>query len=238
MNRRALVISAALTLLGSAVLVAYVRKLERSVRGGPTTAVLVLLEDTSPGTALTRQRLGARELPQSYLESRHVEARAIDQVVGLSLAVEAKANETLLWTDLASMRRPERQLSKLVPEGMRAFTLAASASPTQLLTPGDRVDVLLVPESGTATATRASAMLAAQNVLVLAIGDDLGHPAARTERGTTRAGHATLSVTVAQSKALAEAERRGSLRLVLRNPDDITISDEIASPSPGQEARE
>jgi Flp pilus assembly protein CpaB len=231
MDKKALLISAVATLAGMGLLRLYMQRFEDEVRGGPSTRVLMLLKDAPAGSALSRDMLGVRELPQAYLESRHVPARDLDQVIDGRLGVAGRANEALLITDLASMRQPLRQLSGLVPDGMRAFTLSqASGALEALLAPGDRVDVLLVPGGQVRSDDeRLSTTLVAQNLLVLAVGEDLGGPEAAKSGRRTHSGSVTLSVTLQQSKDLAQAEAQGSLRLVLRNPDDISVSNEPGS---------
>jgi pilus assembly protein CpaB len=230
MDRRALLISAIATLAGVGLLRLYIHRFEQEATGGPRTSVLVLLEDAPAGTTLGRPLLGVRELPQAYLESRHIGARDIDQVQGAVLGVAGHANETLLWTDLSSMREPPRKLSSLVPEGMRAFALSLrDGAFDSLLAPGDRVDVVL--SSNRQTEPGAAVETVAQNLLVLAVGDDLGGQELRRGRAAGRSNRVTLSVTPAQGARLAEAEHRGSLQLFVRNPEDVALTSEVPTPS-------
>jgi pilus assembly protein CpaB len=153
-------------------------------------------------------------------------ANEIDQVLDARLGVAVRANETLLWSDLASMRERERQLSNLVPEGMRAFTLAPrNGAFDALLAPGDRVDVLLARNSGVGEREDNGAQLVAQNLLVLAVGDDTGRAGGRRAARSDRAGQLTVSVTPADAARLAQVEQQGSLRAVLRNPEDLTLTE-------------
>jgi pilus assembly protein CpaB len=212
MDRRALLISIIATAAGIALLRVYLQRVEQEALGGPTQPVLVLLGDLPAGTALERDQLATRELPQAYLESRHVPARQLNEVIGLRLALPVRAREALLWTDLASLRPSPRSLASLVPAGMRALSLNARASALDsLLAPGDRVDVLLAQDSAATTV--------AEDLLVLAIGGSLGDgPEARG-----RSGDVTLSASPEQSRVLVAAEQRGPLRLVLRHPDDVSV---------------
>jgi pilus assembly protein CpaB len=232
MDRTALLTSALATLVGIALLRVYMHRFELEATGGPVTQVLVLSKDAPAGTGINRALLGSRGLPQAYLESRHVKATEIDQVLDAKLGVAGRADEALLWSDLASMREPARQLSSLVPEGMRGFTLETRGGASDaLLAPGDRVDVLLTANRIADEQPDSGSVLVAQNVLVLAVGDDLGGTERRRE---PRAGHAsqvTLSVTPADGMRLAHAERRGPLRLVVRNADDLTVTD-VTGPRP------
>jgi Flp pilus assembly protein CpaB len=144
-------------------------RLEARITGGAMARVLVLTSDLPAGAAITREAVTSRELPQLFRESRHIAASEIEQIVGVQLAVPGRANETLQWTDLASMRPKLRQLSSLIPHGMRAMTVQAPGlAPDALLTPGDRVDVF--------RAGAASSALVLQDVVVLAVGDDIGAP--------------------------------------------------------------
>jgi len=225
MKPRAWVVSVVAALAGMALLRVYMHRHEQEVAGGPSTPVLVLTRDVAGAAALARDMLGTRELPQAYLESRHVRARDLDQVLGAALGVPGRAGEALLWTDLATMRERARPVSALVPEGMRAVTLArAAVGMDELLAPGDRVDVLLSRERTTADPAL-NATVVGENLLVLAVGADVGAAAAGTptSRQARRNGAVTVSVTLEQSLRLAAAERAGSLRLVLRNPDDLAV---------------
>jgi Flp pilus assembly protein CpaB len=193
-------------------------RLEARITGGAVARVLVLTSDLPAGTAITREVVTPRELPQLFRESRHIAASEIEQIVGLQLAVAGRANETLQWTDLASMRPKLRQLSSLIPHGMRAMTLQAPGlAPDALLTPGDRVDVF--------RASGASSEVVLQDVVVLAIGDDIGGASAAARRAKTSNGRSsiTVSVTLEQSRALAQAELLGPLRFVMRNPEDVAL---------------
>jgi len=217
MDRKALLVAVIATAAGIALLRLYMHRFEQQASGGPTQPVLVLLGDAAAGTVLDRDALGTRELPQAYLESRHIPARQLNEVSGLRLALAVRAHETLLWTDLASMRPAPRTLASLVPPGMRALSLALRTGAFDaLLAPGDRVDVLLAPERS----ADAAASTVAENLLVLAVGDQLGRSG---QSAQARNGDVTLSVSPEQGRTLAAAERRGSLRLVLRHPDDIAL---------------
>ena len=226
MDRRALIIAVIATAAGIALLRVYLHRFEQQASGGPKQPVLVLLADLAAGTALERDALATRELPQAYLDSRHIPAAQLNDVVGLRLALPVRAHEALLWTDLASLRPAPRTLASLIAPGMRAFNLAPRAGGLDaLLAPGDRVDVLLAPQQSTDPASTV-----AENLLVLAVGDRLGRNAGSARGGR---GDVTLGVSPEQGRALAAAERRGGLRLVLRHPDDIGLASSAPSPEWG-----
>ena len=225
-HKRALVISVVSAVAGVALLRLYMHRFEEEASGGPRTRVLVFARDTEGGTKLDREALGVRALPEAYLESRHIPASALDDIVGTRLAVPGRAHEALLWTDLASMRRPDRRLSSLVPEGMRAIRVDLRAGAfDELLRPGDRVDVLLTRDGANGGAPTTVPWI--ENLLVLAVGDDTGATEDANERSGV--GRVTLSATPEQSRLLAQGEHEGDLRLVLRNPEDALLTNNAGS---------
>lgn len=214
MQRRALIVSVSAALATAVLFRLYLERLQDEVAGGPPTDVLVLTRDLAVGDTLDADALAARPLPQAYMESRHVPLSARGDVLGQRLSTSARAGEALLWTDLASMSSRTRQLSTLVPEGMRAVALSLGAGRfDELLRPGDRVDVLCTTGS-----ERPSTELLLQNILVLAVGLDMGSASPSSAR---RSGMVTVGVRIDEAQRLSDAETRGSLRLALRNPDDI-----------------
>lgn len=219
MPSKLLLISLACGLVAFVALRLHIDRLEARVTGGAMTRVLMLTSDLGAGARVTREVVASRELPEAYRESRHIPASKLEQVLGAQLAVGARANETLLWSDLTSVRPEARKLSSLIPPGLRAMTLQARGNGFDaLLTPGDRIDVL---RPGAAAGTE----VVMQDVVVLAVGYDLGGPQMNGPQGRpeTRDSTVTVSVTLEQSRVLAQAELMGGLRLVMRNPDDIAL---------------
>jgi pilus assembly protein CpaB len=222
MDRKLLLVATLAASIGFGLVRLYLARFEREATGGPRTKVLVVTKDCPAGTAISRELLARRELPQAYLESRHIAARELEEIVGARLALPVRAGEALLYTDLKSVREPPRQLSELIAEGKRAFTLSArGADFDALLRAGDRVDIVLAQASGGG--------FVVQNVLVLAVGDELEPDRRASSSHAARADHVTLSVTPGESIRLAEAERSGPLRLIVRNPDDLGSSDQVAA---------
>jgi pilus assembly protein CpaB len=172
--------------------------------------------------------IGIRNLPSSYIEERHIQAADAQRIIGVRVSMGVKANESLLWTDLATTAQQRRDLSGLVRNGMRAVTVRADLTSNfgGLLRPGDRVDALLTTTRGDTRENVTIPLL--QNVLVLAVGADTGAqelPGRREER--QRFNEVTVSTTVEQAQILTFAQQAGTLTLILRNPDDIAILEEL-----------
>ncbi|MGD8858906.1 MAG: Flp pilus assembly protein CpaB [Myxococcales bacterium] len=218
MDRKALLIACAATVVGTLLMRHHLARAERELSGGPATDVLVLSRDAEAGERVNRDMLTTRPVPERYLESRHIPAHELPQVLDARLGIDGRLGEALLWTDLEVLRERGRQLAELVPEGMRAFSVRSSRL-SDLLRPGDRVDVLASDGDG---ARRARTV--AQNLLVLAVGRNLGDGRASGDRGR----RVTLAVSLEQGQLLADAERGSDFHLVLRNPDDVSLAGESA----------
>lgn len=226
MNRRATVVAAAFALLGASALHLYLSRYEREVAGGAPTAVVIATRDVALGDVITRTTLDVRELPERYVEERHIQLADLERVLGARATSAVASGSALLWSDL-DVTQEGRTLSGLVRSGMRAFTLPErDVSFDGLLRPGDRVDVLFTPAS---LATGTVTLL--QSVLVLTVGRDLGGDAPRERGEEAQLGRVTISVTMEQAQLLAHSERRGALRLALRNPQDLVLAEGVAATS-------
>ena len=228
MKKNPLIISVTAALLGMGVFQLYVGRLKGEISGGPRTAVLIAAADIAAGSVIEREMLGVRELPRAYLEQRHIKETEADRVIGAHAGTAVKADESLLWTDVAVFQSERGTLSGLVQEGMRAITISAGSSDLSgLIRPGDRVDVLFTRSEGRSGGGRFTSTLL-QNLLVLAVGADIGD----SDQGIKRyrywsRGSVTLSATIDQAQLLTQAEHQGRLKLALRNPDDIVQSTEL-----------
>lgn len=226
---------AAVTSLGLGHL--YLQKLEREVSGGAKVAVLVAAADVPAGATLSEERLAVRDIPQAYVEARQVKASELKKVVGTRVSAGLRANETLLWSDLARFSDRARVLSGLVQPGSRAIALDGRTLDFQgLLRPGDRVDVLLTTGESGASAT----VTLLQNLLVLSVGSNIARIGEENPKGSLRGSGVALSASPEQAQTLTQAQERGRLTLVLRNADDITVIDGLpgAGALPASKERE
>ena len=219
-----LLVSVGVAVIGGVLLAIYIKQFQRSASGGAPVLLLAVRKDVPAGTPLQDDMLIAHLVPESYVESRQVQASEKPRVIGVRAAIDLTANQTLSWTDLASTRRERSSLSARIPPGMRAMSIEQSARKAfgELLRPGDRVDVLLTRvKPGSEGRTVTIPLL--QNILVLAVGNDLGATYAEVTGG--RHDFVTLLLTVDQASLLAHAKQDGRLALTLRNESDIEISD-------------
>lgn len=220
-NKRAIGLCAVSFIISIVLMQMYLRRLEEEISGGPSISVVVAARDILPGTAIDRSMVAVRDLPQAYVQQRHVRAADVEMVLGVNISSEVRVNESLMWTDLSISQNKRRSLSALVQEGMRAISISVEGSAfAGLIRPGDRVDLLFTTHQKLDNASAQSTSTLLQNLLVLAIGNDLG---GLEDSLQTSNGKVTLSVTVEQGQLLTQAEHQGTLKLVLRNPNDIVL---------------
>lgn len=202
----------------------YKRSFEERVSGGQAIPVLVAATTIALGDVLTEDMLAVREIPESYIDARHIRASEVDKALGIRTTMGLRGQEAILWTDLAVASEERRVLSSLVKQGMRAITvrIKQGTSLGGMLRPGDRIDLLL-------RATRdegAIVMPLLQNVLVLAVGNDMGSQKASADSildMVMSGSDLTLSVTTEQAQVLTLADGEGTLSASLRNPNDIVV---------------
>jgi pilus assembly protein CpaB len=237
MNRTLLLLSVGLLLGGLFVFRVYQDEFRAQETGGPMVEVLAAGQDIELGQPVRQEWLTTKEIPQSYVEDRHLPPSAGRDLVGLPLAQTVRAGEAILRTDLSTISDARRTLSGSIPPGMRAVTIMARPTSTfgGLLRPGDRVDVTLAVGARDFPETWRQVVVL-ENVLVLAVGQEIevreafDFSIAGTERGESRevrfgrANTITLQVTIEQAAVLTLARQRGILSLLLRNPNDITVA--------------
>jgi pilus assembly protein CpaB len=219
-DRKALFIALGLAVTGAVCLFVYMQRFEAETSGGPKVPVLIATRDIPIGVTMQRGMLGVRQLPQAYIEQRHILLADMETVVGARMSMAVHANEAILWSDLASMMAERRDLSGLIEPGMRALTISTrsvgGASFGGLLRPGDRVDILHTPNRAIGGPVTITLL---QNVVVLAVGSDTGGTDARTSTGRA----VTISVSPEQAQLILHAGGSGPLDVVLRNPDDVVV---------------
>jgi pilus assembly protein CpaB len=227
MNRVAMLASLVVTVIGFVLLSIYVRQFQREASGGDPVELLAMRQDVAAGAPLTEQMLVVRTLPERYLEGRQVLASDLPRVLGVRASIGLEANQTLLWTDLATTSHDRSSFSSRIPKGMRAMSVAGLGRRAfgNLMRPGDRVDVLLT-KAKTGSEARVVTVPLLQNILVLAVGSSFG--ATVEEDSPLRSDAVTLLVTIDQASLIAQARRDGALSFVLRNEDDLEINEGLA----------
>ncbi|HEX5655710.1 MAG TPA: Flp pilus assembly protein CpaB [Polyangiales bacterium] len=184
---------------------------------GATRSVVVVTRDVAPGQPIVRPMLDFRDLPEAFVEERHIPAESVERALGMRATASVASGATLLWTDLDTARAG-KAVSGLVQVGMRALALPGAGA-EHWLQPGDRVDVLFtprVPDDGSPDEQASVVLL--ENTLVLAVGAE------------DKDAEVTLSVNPREALRIVHTQGRGALRLTLRNPHDVAVAEVFDDP--------
>ena len=228
MNRTLLLLSVALLGGGLAVFQLYMSEYRAEEAGGEMIEVLTAAVDIELGTPVREAWLTTKEIPQSYVEERHLPSTAARDLIGFPLAQSVRAGEAILRTDLSSLSDARRTLSGAIPPGMRAATLMVTTTSTfgGLLRPGDRVDLVL-STGGRELPSTWRGVFVLENLLVLAVGQEFEiRETDSAEQGVRmgRATNITFQVTIEQGGVLTMARQYGGrMTLLMRNPNDIEV---------------
>lgn len=233
MNRRAFVVSLVMALLGTALLLLYLRKFEREMSGGEPVELLMVQKPIERGKIITEDMLTTRQVPLAYVEDRAIKAVERGKVLGLQTSVALYPQQTLMWTDLA-ITTEDRDLSSLIQPGKRAIAVRASTGQddtrgNQLIRPGDYVDVIATLHGDQNQGESSSAVLL-QRVLVLAVGSEtqsVADPKTRDEPSWKRDKQLTLSLSLPEAQLLSLASERGRLSVAVRPPSDPGTLDDL-----------
>lgn len=119
--------------------------------------------------------------------------------------------------------QPGSTTALTVPDGKRAVAIPIGlvSGVGYAVKPGDHVDVLVtidIKDSSSNSQAVTVTTLAAQDVLVLSVGESLGGDKTKVDTKSY-----TLALSVPQAMAVTLGSEKGSLRLLLRNPVNTDI---------------
>lgn len=229
MNKRALLISLIIGIIGVMIMLLYVRRFEQQASGGERVTLLVAVKPIERGSVINNESVTAREVPRAYVESRAVRFADKSKVLGLRAGTTLRPQQTLMWTDLAIAADERRDLSALIEQGSRAISIPAQGRDKSfsMIRPGDYVDLIATMSDPSSPGKQKSVVLL-QKVLVLAVGLETTVDALQADRGPRmREMVLTLSVQLPQAQLISLAMDQGDITVALRNPDDQRVADRI-----------
>ncbi|MEX0683108.1 MAG: Flp pilus assembly protein CpaB [Dehalococcoidia bacterium] len=228
-NRTLLLLALLLGLISAVLIGVYLSSLDGdkgTSSGVVTKPVLVAAVDIPPLTRITEEMLTIKSIPTD-LALAGVFTKS-DEAVGQISQVQIVVGEQIMQTKITSPDNAQdvfgadAPLSLIIPEGMRGFSIAASAvgAAGGLVRPGDHVDVILsgelqdAPDEVLKSITPSTACYVLQNVEVLALDGAVKLTAAQSDAGSiaaananAEASRATLAVTPDQAWQLAAVQR-------------------------------
>lgn len=202
-----------------------------------TYGIIMASKDISAGTTITSELVGVKELPEQYIQQGAIPAS--QNVLGMTASVDIFAGEQIVKQKLGEVAKP-KLISDITPPGKRAVPLIVDNinSLMGLLHPGDYVDVLAVitPPQGSALYSLASTEVPSanssnkpenkvtiplfQNVLVLAMGNDMNSSAAK-KAPVGAPNSVTLALSAQEAAMAAFVQEQGKIRILMRSNSDF-----------------
>ena len=198
--------------------------------GPKMVSVAVASDDVIPGTQLTNADVTIGQLPAANAPAGTF--TNLDDVIGRVAEAPLVKGQTVL----ESMLTPTggaAGLTAIVPVGMRAITLEVNevSGVAGLITPGCHIDIVSTFSDDPATYTPPMARMIAENMLVIAVGQDFNTKPAKVDPTAATNGNppppppapahtVTLLATPHDAELIALASHISNPRLVLRGSRD------------------
>lgn len=204
------------------------------------TAVLVAKKDILRGTVIEPEMLETAIIPNQYIQPQAV--ASLDRIAGMIAVAPISKGEQISLSKLSYSKQEGAgggSLAEATPIGKRAVTISVDnlASLAGMVKSGDYVDIIAMLPVPVQTAegkqaTQAAVMPLFQNVLVLAVGQEIGaiamaQPESRYKREEKREASPSPLITLAlnpqEASLIAFVQEQGRIRLILRSPADSKI---------------
>ncbi len=189
---------------------------------GDAATIFVALTDINVNEPLTPQNVKLEEWPKDKVPNGAL--TKLEEVQGKRVRYKLLAGEPIMSNKVAGSGEIG-SASKDIPPGFRSMAVKVDAvsSSGSLILPGDHVDVLVYVTKNPSTGiTDTSTRTILQNVTVFAVDTTTQALREKDETATALAAAKTITllVTPAQAEKVTLASELGSLRLVLRSPED------------------
>jgi len=204
-------------LIASAAVMKYVRTLSEQKQIVPQTAPVVVSKVSIPaGGVILDSQIEVVQRPIADIPSSSIKT--------LKLAKGRIVRTTIFPGEIIMDERLVKPgslggLPSLIPHGMRAITLKVdeTTSVSGFVRPGHFVDILTTIDVDGGEKTITKTIL--QNIRVIATGHEIEN--SQEEKKVKVIPTITVLATLAQSERIALATNAGSIRLVLRNHEDV-----------------
>jgi pilus assembly protein CpaB len=198
------------------------RNAESTGPTGDTVPIFLVMEDVARGEPLTAQVLRLEPWPKDKVPAGAL-SRAED-VEGRRTRAPIYAGEPVVENRLYPKGSGEAGYTMMIPKGFRAIAVKVNRdSGSGLILPGDRVDLLMHlrrdPNRGILQETTRTIL---QDVKVFAVNDVVE----TEEEGekTITAQTISLLLTPKNAQDVVQAEKLGTIRLIMRSPEDDEIT--------------
>jgi len=197
-------------------------------------SVLVAKNDIPRGSIIEPKSLEAQVIPNQFMQPQAV--TTLERIAGMITIAPISKGEQITLSKLTYTKQAGG-LAEVIPVGKRAITISVDniASLVGMIKAGDYVDVIVLLPVPVQTqegkqVTQVAVMPLFQNVLVLAVGQQIGtlfEEKARykkeEERKSEPSSLITLALSPQEANLIAFVHEQGKIRLILRSPADSKV---------------
>jgi len=230
MNKNRILLATGMGIVAVLLSMVYLKEKERKFFGGAPVEILVAAMDIPRETPISEEHLAIRKIPQEFVHPHTIFPDNKEIILGQPTRYALVKNQPILWSDIG---KGEGGLTGMLNPGEVAITIGVDeiTGVAGNLKPSDRVNVLGTFEVGGRTITK----VLLQNVTVLSVGTMIPRSENKEEVEVNMLSSmlqgpyssVTVAVTPEEAQMLTLAREKGKLALVLRNPLDLEIREDI-----------
>ncbi|MCL2799059.1 MAG: Flp pilus assembly protein CpaB [Endomicrobia bacterium] len=193
--------------------------------------VVVAAQRIAQGTVIGKNMLAEKNVPKEYVQPKVFEA--VGNLFSkdwspVYIALNTiEPGEQILSTKV-SQTNQDTGISNIIPDGQKALAVNFDADSSLVITPGSRIDVLSIIEYSDGNKQfHQSVFPVAQNILVLAVGNNYLGSAKRKgdDESSSGKGILTLAVSIEDAQAILLAGEKGILKYIIRPAGDETVTE-------------
>ena len=217
-KRTTLIIALLLAVVTGWLTLSYVRSVQSQSALGAARTVYVASSEIPARATITAGMLRPSTLPGSVVEADAITdpTGAVGQVSLITIPAGGQVTASKLG------RAADAGLPVRLAQGKRAVSISIDKvkGVSGLMQPGDRVDVIAIPNARGAQDQPPPAATILRGIRILAIGGSLEYNSATPSPQEESSATVTLEVSPSQADLLAMADQNTTLRLALRPPHE------------------
>ncbi|MDR3256569.1 MAG: Flp pilus assembly protein CpaB [Endomicrobium sp.] len=190
---------------------------------------VIAAQRITQGTVIQSYMLTEKFVPKEYVQPKafqNIKELFIGEGTAVYISLNTiEENEQILSTKISKTNQ-DIGISNLIPEGKKALSINFDLETSSVLAPGTSIDIFSVIDYSDANKElQKSVFVVAQNVLVLAVGNNYIGVAKKQEDDSGNVNVITLAVSIEEAQKILIASESGSLKYIIRPVSDVEISD-------------
>lgn len=228
-----LLVSLALAALSVMLVLAYAMRVRQEADPGRLVKVVVARKTLRSGEVVNEKNVATGFVPARFIHSDAIDLEKVnfETIQGQKITAPVKEGDYLLWRDFGEEQLTTPPLSSVIKKGERAMTLQVNQTNSfgGMINPNDHVDILGTFTRITGEGAREKVTITLlQDVTVLAVDNRIGRDVSGKPFKTSgRAGTVTVLVSPEDAELITFAQTQTSFQLLLRNPDDLEIREDL-----------